>query len=98
MIQESGQKAFPQVKIRSLRQLPMRVIDFSQRDDRDRHDRLVTLVDHMLGLTERLLAASTGHELTLIERQIDTTDRQIDQLVYELYRLTDEEIEVVEKT
>jgi len=28
--------------------------------------------------------------------QIDTTDRQIDQLVYELYGLTDEEIRIVE--
>ena len=29
-------------------------------------------------------------------RQIETTDRQIDALVYELYSLTDEEIAIVE--
>jgi hypothetical protein len=29
-------------------------------------------------------------------RQIDATDRQIDQLVYELYGLTNEEIRIVE--
>jgi len=28
---------------------------------------------------------------------IDATDRQIDQLVYELYALTDEEIKIVEE-
>ena len=32
-----------------------------------------------------------------IQRQIDATDRQIDQLVYELYELTDEEIKIVEE-
>ena len=32
-----------------------------------------------------------------IQRQIDATDRQIDQLVYELYGLTDEEIRIVEE-
>ena len=32
-----------------------------------------------------------------IQRQIDTTDRQIDQLVYELYELTDNEIRIVEE-
>ena len=32
-----------------------------------------------------------------IQRQIDATDRQIDNLVYELYELTDEEIRVVEE-
>ena len=33
---------------------------------------------------------------TLVQRQIDATDRQIDQLVYELYGLTEEEIAIVE--
>jgi hypothetical protein len=32
----------------------------------------------------------------VIQRQIEATDRQIDQLVYELYGLTDEEIKIVE--
>ncbi len=31
------------------------------------------------------------------QRQIDATDRRIDQLVYELYGLTDEEIAIVEE-
>ena len=31
-----------------------------------------------------------------IEQQIKATDRQIDQLVYELYELTEEEIAIVE--
>ena len=32
-----------------------------------------------------------------LQRQIDATDRQIDQLVYELYGLTDDEIKIVEE-
>ena len=32
----------------------------------------------------------------LYERQISIVDAQIDRLVYDLYRLTEEEIEVVE--
>ncbi len=32
-----------------------------------------------------------------IQRQIDATDRQIDQLVYELHGLTDDEIRLVEE-
>jgi outer membrane lipopolysaccharide assembly protein LptE/RlpB len=36
-------------------------------------------------------------EQTAIQRQIDATDRQIDQLVYELYGLTDDEIRIVEQ-
>jgi hypothetical protein len=33
---------------------------------------------------------------TLLQRQIASTDAQIDELVYELYGLTEEEIRLVE--
>jgi len=42
------------------------------------------------------LETRTPHEQTTLERQIEATDRQIDALVYELYALTEEEIEIVE--
>ena len=38
----------------------------------------------------------TPTEKTLLQRQITTTDRQIDKLVYELYGWTEEEIKIVE--
>jgi len=41
-------------------------------------------------------SARTGDEKTLIQRQIDATDRQIDRLVYDLYGLTEAEIAIVE--
>jgi hypothetical protein len=36
------------------------------------------------------------HEETALQRQIAATDKQIDQLVYDLYGLTEGEIRVVE--
>jgi len=51
----------------------------------------------MLNLNKQLAEAKTDHEKTLIQRQIDATDNQIDKLVYELYDLTPEEIVIVEK-
>jgi hypothetical protein len=33
-----------------------------------------------------------------LQRQIESTDKQIDRLVYELYDLTEEEIKIVEET
>lgn len=79
-----------------LSQLPIRTIDFSDKQDRARHDKLVTLVEQMLKLHRDFTAAKTAHDKTLIERQIAATDKQIDRLVYELYGLTEEEIAVVE--
>ena len=41
--------------------------------------------------------AKTDQDKTVLERQIATVDRQLDQLVYELYGLTDAEIDLVEE-
>ena len=57
---------------------------------------MVELVERMLALHKDLAAAGTPAQRTVIQRQIEVTDRQIDQLVYELYGLTDEEIKIVE--
>jgi len=47
-------------------------------------------------LHAQLAAAKTPTAKTTLQRQIDATDRQIDNLVYELYGLTEEEIGIVE--
>jgi hypothetical protein len=47
---------------------------------------------------QRLAAEANPQMKTMLQRQIDMTDRQIDRLVYELYELTDEEIAIVEGT
>jgi hypothetical protein len=38
----------------------------------------------------------TPQEQEMVKREIESTDRQIDRLVYELYGLTEEEIKIVE--
>jgi hypothetical protein len=79
-----------------LGKIPIHPIDFSDPADKARHDNMVALVERMLALHKQLADVKTDHEKTLIERQIEATDRQIDALVYELYGLTEEEIGIVE--
>jgi ADP-heptose:LPS heptosyltransferase len=79
-----------------LGQLPIRTINFDDKADVARHDRMVALVTQMLELHKRLPSARTENDRQLVQRQIDATDKQIDALVYELYGLTDDEIALVE--
>jgi hypothetical protein len=74
---------------------PLPIIETNP-NDLARHDRMVGLVEQMLGLHARRAAAHTPHEVDLLTRQIEPTDRAIDALVYELYGLTDAEIRIVE--
>ncbi|MBM3188246.1 MAG: hypothetical protein FJZ90_05930 [Chloroflexi bacterium] len=79
-----------------LADLPIRTIDFSSPADVARHNQMVALVERMLDLHKRLSAAQLPQERTMLQRQIEATDKQIDRLVYELYGLTEEEIAIVE--
>jgi hypothetical protein len=76
--------------------IPIRPIDFSDRGDVQRHDLVVQLVNRMLDLHKRLEAAKVPEAKVRLTREIDATDRQMDDLVYELYELTPEEIRIVE--
>ncbi len=79
-----------------VQQLPIRAIDFSDSTDKSRHDHIVSLVERMLAAKEELSKARTEAETTRLERECESLDRQIDQAVYELYGLMEEEIKVVE--
>jgi hypothetical protein len=57
---------------------------------------MVSLEEQMLGLHKQHPWPAPPHEKTALQRTIEATDGQIDALVYELYGLTEEEIEIVE--
>ncbi|MDD1647666.1 MAG: hypothetical protein LUQ42_00110, partial [Methanomicrobiales archaeon] len=85
------------LSVRWLEQFPVYIPDFSAPDDTARHDRLVTLVSRMLELHARTLITGSGEGKGALQRQIETTDREIDELVYGLYGLTGDERRVVEE-
>ncbi len=77
-----------------LKPFPIRLRNNST--DQDIHDKLVQLVDQMLESKKQLANAKTESEKEYLEKKCMAIDRQIDQLVYELYGLTEEEIKIVE--
>ncbi len=91
-------RTFPKIKGTYLKELPIPAVSISDRPARARCDRLVALVDGMLALHKHLATSRSEHDSTVLQRQIEATDRQIDQSVYELYGLTEEEIKIVESS
>ena len=79
-----------------IEQLPIRLIDFSNTKEKNIHNQIVKLVEQMLSLHEKLHEVNTPPAKRMVQQQIQATDRQINQLVYELYELTNEEIAIVE--
>lgn len=89
---KATRRVFPKIVIRNVREFP-----FPDDVLEDTAKSVVSLVDRMQGLQRQLLATKTDHERVALRRQLEATDREIDQLVYELYGLTDEEIRIVEE-
>ncbi|OPZ35004.1 MAG: Type IIS restriction enzyme Eco57I [Spirochaetes bacterium ADurb.BinA120] len=53
-------------------------------------------VRSIISINKHLLELKSDTQKSILQRQIEATDREIDQLVYELYGLTEEEIKIVE--
>lgn len=73
-------------------QLPIPILDDKVKG------KLEAVVEQIMNLYLSLNKAKTPQERTTLQRQIEATDKQIDQLVYQLYELTEEEIRIVEET
>lgn len=75
---------------------PVRIIDSNNSEDNKHLNRIVKLAVRMPQLNKDVQRAKTSHKKEVIQRQIKATDKQIDKLVYKLYDLTENEIEIVE--
>jgi peptidoglycan hydrolase CwlO-like protein len=61
-------------------------------------ENIETLAIEMIGLHQRLSSTRAEADRLLLERQIKAVQKKINQLVYELYGLTNEEIKIIEES
>ena len=92
----TNKDSIAQVKKVDLDLLPIVNLDLKKPADKTRHDKLVGLVDKMLGLMPKLHAAMLAAEKAVMQNAVTAADQQIDALVYDLYGLTEAEIKLVE--
>jgi len=81
-----------------LQELPIRRIDFNNPTETAIHNNLAALVQKMLDLNEQLtpIINEFSHKRDALLKEIEKTDKEIDNMVYELYGLTEEERLLVE--
>jgi hypothetical protein len=85
-----SRKIFPQFKVKELAIFPIPKLE------KQTQKSLVRLVELLDSAQIEKQKTSNPRDLKEIEREIKTTDKKIDNLVYELYGLTEEEIAIVE--
>ncbi len=82
---------FPQLNQTTIEAVPIPV------PDAKRSARIVKLVDRLFDLRQKITAAKIPSDKERISREIESADRNIDRLVYELYGLSVDEIAIVER-
>jgi len=88
--QISDADTFPQIMIRDILQFPIPTID--KQIDND----LNKLVDHLLQLNQEKAETKLQTKVTQLESKIDYFETSINEIVYQLYDLTKDEIKIVE--
>lgn len=96
---EQQKKVFPHLRQESLLLLPIRKVNITHLGAKTLQSRIIHLVERMLALQERLvpLRETPCDERDALVREIAQVDRQIDEAVYDLYGLTQEERKLVEE-
>jgi len=79
-----------------IERLPIRTIDFNNPSEKSIHNKLVFLVDAMLELYKKKNSLPPSAEREKVEREIAVTDEKIDEIVYKLYGITEEEKKIIE--
>lgn len=77
---------------------PIHEIELDNATEAATHDEICRLSAFMQSATRKVALVSTDQERTALRRQIEAADRGIDRLVYQLYGLTELEVELIENS
>jgi len=85
-------KTFPKIKKEAILNIPIPDLDLN---DLTQYEQLIKLVDTILDLNKRLQKTNLQSEKDQLKRRIDFTDNEIDNTVYSLFKLTDNEMQII---
>jgi len=87
-------KTFPEIRIYELASLPIKQINGS---NKSLQIEIETFVDQLLKLNEEKAATKLESKVLLLESKIDYCESRINEIVYQLYGLSEDEIKIVEQ-
>ncbi|MBS3111147.1 N-6 DNA methylase [Candidatus Woesearchaeota archaeon] len=90
-VKELG-RVFPQVKLNKIKQLPIKIIS------PEKQKPFIIMAEKMLSLNKKLGEEKLAQlEKQKLEQEVKKTDSEIDNLVYSLYNITEEERRIIEQ-
>lgn len=97
-LSDNKDKVFAKVLGINLSRLPFPIINLKDKKEKSKHDEIIKHVDLLLALNEELKEAKLPTRQEQIKQRIAHSEDRINQLVYELYELTEDEIKIIEES
>ena len=88
---------FPKIKKSEIEAIPICEIDFENKKQKQSYDEIVKIVDLLLQLNKELQVATLPEKTEQIQSRIGYCEDKINEIVYRLYGLTEEEVKVIEQ-
>lgn len=89
-------KTFPEIRIYELASLPIQSVDFEDKTQVEIYNAIVKSVDQLLQLNKDLQSATLESKKEQIQSKITHYEDRINEQVYQLYGLMEEEIKIIE--
>ena len=86
--------AFTKVRTNQLARLP--IVNLKSSSDESSKNEIVKLVDQLLKLNEEKAETKLQTNINQLQTKIDYCENRVDEIVYQLYGLTEDEIETIE--
>jgi len=94
---KSSKKIFSEIQARQVTQLPIKKLNLSNDKDKKIHNKIVSMAFQMLNLQKELQKTTKNTDrYSRLKNETEKLDEKIDQAIYKLYELTDEEIKIIE--
>jgi len=88
-------KTFPKVKKEAILSIPIPIIT---NENKSLYVEITNLAEQLLQLNKEKLETKLQTKISQLANKIDYCDNRINQIVYQLYELTEDEIKIVEST
>ena len=82
---------FPKIRIAQLKEIPI-----PQKPPQDLHDRILKQVEQVLKFNEEKQRQTLQSKIDQLQSRIDYCEQKINEIVYKLYGLNEEEIKIIE--
>ncbi|OEJ15504.1 methyltransferase [Brachyspira hampsonii] len=87
---------FPEIQAYHINELPIYKIDLDKKEEKEKYNKIIELVDSMIILNKKILSEKNPNSLNMINRQIYACEKQLDNLIFSIYNLNDEERMIIE--